>query len=144
MAVYPARMAPIGLKLGQTAFQVIPDILFFDVKNRKIFAVFGLDHVCPGQDTCILARTHVSWLRHMCVSWPGQILCPGQEPGHMCPGQDTCVLARAQICPGHPLHMYGIPFKIPYTDKGPGPSPDTPTGLPLVRQEPLQRLQVPE
>ena len=71
--IYPPRMAPIGLKLGQNAFQMIPDILFFDVKNRKKFAVFGLDHVCPGQDT------YVSW------------------PEHMCPGQNTCVLARTHV-----------------------------------------------
>ena len=107
-------MAPIGLKLGQNAFQVIPDILFFDVKIRKCFALFGLDHVCPGQDTCILVRTHI-------MSWPG----------HMYPGQDTRVLGQE-----NPLHKNGyflkIPhresptyvrdsLKIPYTDKGPGP-----------------------
>ena len=34
-AVYPPRMAPIGLKLGQNAFQTIPDVSFFDVK--KVF-----------------------------------------------------------------------------------------------------------
>ena len=32
-AVYPPRMAPIGLKLWENAFQVIPDIWFFDAKN---------------------------------------------------------------------------------------------------------------
>ena len=46
--VYPPRMAPIGEKLGQNAFQVIPDISFFDVENRKnsVVLVYG-----PGQDT---------------------------------------------------------------------------------------------
>ena len=29
-AVYPPRMAPIGSKLCQNAFQVIPDVSFFD------------------------------------------------------------------------------------------------------------------
>ena len=30
-AIYPSNMAPIGLKLGQNAFQTIPDIFsFFD------------------------------------------------------------------------------------------------------------------
>jgi len=32
-AVYPLRMAPIGLKLWENAFQVIPDISFFDAQN---------------------------------------------------------------------------------------------------------------
>ena len=32
-AVYPPRMAPIGLKLRENAFQVIPDISFFDGTN---------------------------------------------------------------------------------------------------------------
>ena len=34
-AVYPSRMAPIGAKLGQNAFQTIPDISFFDAENQK-------------------------------------------------------------------------------------------------------------
>ena len=34
-AVYLSRMAPIGAKLGQNAFQTIPDISFFDAKNQK-------------------------------------------------------------------------------------------------------------
>ena len=32
-ALYPPRMAPIGLKLQENAFQVIPDISFFDGTN---------------------------------------------------------------------------------------------------------------
>ena len=32
-AVYPPKMAPIGVKLRENAFQVIPDISFFDQKN---------------------------------------------------------------------------------------------------------------
>ena len=75
-------MAPIGPKLGQNPFQVIPELSLFDVEDRKIFGFFGLDHfvlawthvswpghMCPSQDTCVLARTHVSWPRYMC---PGQ------------------------------------------------------------------------
>ena len=34
-AVYPSRMAPIGAKLCQNAFQVIPDVSFFDAGNKK-------------------------------------------------------------------------------------------------------------
>ena len=33
-AVYPPRMAPIGLKLWENAFQVIPDISFFDAHKH--------------------------------------------------------------------------------------------------------------
>ena len=33
-AVYPPRMAPIGLKLGENTFQTIPDVSFFDVKKN--------------------------------------------------------------------------------------------------------------
>ena len=49
-------MAPIDLKLGQNAFQVIPELLLFDVEDRKIFGFFGHDHF-------VLARTHVSWVK---------------------------------------------------------------------------------
>ena len=46
-------MAPIGLNLGQNAFQVIPVISFFDVENRKnsVVSVFR-----PGQDTRVLGQ----------------------------------------------------------------------------------------
>ena len=59
-------MAPIDLKLGQNAFQVIPELSLFDVEDRNNFRFFGLDHF-------VLARSHVSWL------------------GHMCPGQDAVI-----------------------------------------------------
>ena len=36
-------MAPIDLKLGQKAFQVIPKLSFFDVENRRIFRFVSLD-----------------------------------------------------------------------------------------------------
>ena len=65
-------MAPIDLKLGQNAFQVIPELSLFDVEDRKNFEFFGSDHL-------VLAGTHVSW------------------PGHMCPGPDTCVLAQTHV-----------------------------------------------
>ena len=55
-------MAPIDLKLGQNAFQVIPELSFFDIEDGKIFGFFGLDQF-------VLAATHVSWPRHM---RPGQ------------------------------------------------------------------------
>ena len=52
-------MAPIDLRLGQNAFQVIPELSLFDIEDGKIFGFFGLDQF-------VLAGTHVSWPRHMC------------------------------------------------------------------------------
>ena len=69
-------MAPIDLRLGQNAFQVIPELSLFDIEDGKIFGFFGLDQF-------VLAGTHVSWPRHMCFG-----------PRHMCLGHDTCVLAQ--------------------------------------------------
>ena len=34
MVVYPPRMAPFGLKLWENAFQMIPNISFFDVEKN--------------------------------------------------------------------------------------------------------------
>ena len=34
MAVYPPSMAPFGLKLWENAFQMIPNISFFDVEKK--------------------------------------------------------------------------------------------------------------
>ena len=36
-AVYPPRMAPIWLKLGQNTFQTIPDVSYFDIE--KLFTL---------------------------------------------------------------------------------------------------------
>ena len=33
--IYPPRIAPMGLKLGQNVFQMIPDISFFDSRKNK-------------------------------------------------------------------------------------------------------------
>ena len=72
-------MAPFGLKLWENAFQMIPDISFFDVKKiakmvDKFFfgtyVVLAERHICPGY------RTYLYWL------------------------EDTSVLARGHICPG--------------------------------------------
>ena len=78
-------MAPIDLKLGQNAFQVIPELSLFDVEDRKIFGFFGVNYF-------VLAGTHASWPGYM---FPGpRHMCPG--PRRMCLGQDTmsCVLAK--------------------------------------------------
>ena len=95
-------MAPIDLKLGQNAFQAIPELSLFDVEDRKIFGFFGLDHV-------VLARTHASWPEH---------LCPGQDnvlakthvfwPKHMSLDQDSRVPAPPKnflLGQGGPLHV---------------------------------------
>ena len=47
-------MAAIDFKLGQNAFQVIPEFSLFDVEDRKKFRFLGLNHV-------VFAGTHVSW-----------------------------------------------------------------------------------
>ena len=49
-------MAPIDLRLGQNAFQVIPELSLFDIEDGKIFGFFGLDQF-------VLAETHVSWAK---------------------------------------------------------------------------------
>ena len=73
-------MAPIDLKLGQNAFQVIPELSLFDVKDRKTFGFFGLNYF-------VLAGTHVSWAKTH-VSWPKTHV---SWPGHTWPGQDEVI-----------------------------------------------------
>ena len=54
MGVYPSRMAPIGTKLWENAFQTIPDIAFFDINQKKsdVFFFFAktkkYDFVCSN------------------------------------------------------------------------------------------------
>ena len=76
-------MAPIDLRLGQNAFQVMPELSLFDIEDGKIFGFFGLDQFVLAETHVSWAKTHVSWPRHMCLG-----------PKHMCLGQDTCVPAR--------------------------------------------------
>ena len=63
-------MAPIDLRLGQNAFQVIPELSFFDIEDGKIFGFFGLDqfvlagtHVSRARTHVPCATTHVSWAK---------------------------------------------------------------------------------
>ena len=42
-------MAPIDLKLGQNAFQVIPELSLFDDFSVTIIVSWP-GHMCPGQD----------------------------------------------------------------------------------------------
>ena len=94
-------MAPIDLRLGQNAFQVIPELSLFDVEDRKIFGFFGHDHF-------VLARTHVSWLKTYVswpkthVSWPTAYM-PWPKTHVSWPGYDV-------MCPSqnNPLHEKGI------------------------------------
>ena len=39
-AVYPSNMAPIGAKLCQNAFQMIPDISFLDAEKHGLAILF--------------------------------------------------------------------------------------------------------
>ena len=54
-------MAPIDLRLGQNAFQVIPELSLFDIEDGKIFGFFGLDQFVLAGTHVSLAKTHVSW-----------------------------------------------------------------------------------
>ena len=68
-------MAPIDLKLGQNAFQVIPELSLFDIEDGFFFGFFGLDQFFLAATHVSWAKTHVSWAtRHECwakthVSW---------------------------------------------------------------------------
>ena len=53
-------MAPIDLKLGQNAFQAIPELSFFDVEDRKKIGFFGLDLFVLAGSHVSRAKTHVS------------------------------------------------------------------------------------
>ena len=81
-------MAPIDLRLGQNAFQVIPELSLFDVEDGNIFGFFGLDQFVLGRDTCVLGQD-------TCVL-----------------GQDTCVLGtrlgQREMCLG-PRRMRPVP-----------------------------------
>ena len=72
-------MAPIDLRLGQNAFQVIPELSFFDIEDGKIFEFFGLDQFVLAGTHVSWAKTHVSWAKTH-VSWPGHdVMCPSQN-----------------------------------------------------------------
>ena len=77
------------MKLGQNAFQVIPELSLFDVEDEKSFGFFGLDHF-------VLAGSHVSWLGHMCLG--PRHMCRG--PRHMCLGPRHMCLGPRHMCPG--------------------------------------------
>ena len=57
-AVYLPRMAPIGLKLCQHAFQTIPDVSFVDDKKIKI-----LPNFCKFWTAVYLPRMAPIWLK---------------------------------------------------------------------------------
>ena len=83
-------MAPIDLRLGQNAFQVIPKLSFFDIEDGKIFGFFGLDHLSwpwTHVDTCVLVQDTCVVAHDTCVL--GQDTCVL--------GQNTCVLARTHV-----------------------------------------------
>ena len=53
----PPRMAPIGLKLWENAFQTIPDVSLFDVEKNCSTILFN-------KNLCFFLRFFVSWLDH--------------------------------------------------------------------------------
>ena len=79
-AVYPPRIAPIGLKLCQNAFQTIPDVSFFDAQNKIsakfsdrnfIFSLFWPGFCVYATHMCVVSihNTHVCcvYTQHTCV-----------------------------------------------------------------------------
>ena len=54
-AVYPSRMAPIGTKICQNAFQTIPDISFFNA-DKLVFAILfpKISSSIFFQESCVL------------------------------------------------------------------------------------------
>ena len=61
-AVYPPRMAPIGLKLCQNAFQTIPDISFFDVQKLFFVNLFQKTFGVPGRFFSMICSFWKSWI----------------------------------------------------------------------------------
>ena len=53
-------MAPIGAKLGQNAFQVIPELSFFDVEDQKKLGFFGLNHFVLAHTLCLIHNLYIS------------------------------------------------------------------------------------
>ena len=118
-AVYPPRMAPIGSKLCQNAFQVIPDVSFFDAgNNKKSKKMRTLKVRLPREDGSdwpetwpksvsgdpeislfdvedrkifgFFGRDHFVVARTH-VSWATTHVSWGLGPRHMCPHHETCV-----------------------------------------------------
>ena len=109
-------MAPIDLRLGQNAFQVIPELSLFDVEDQKTFRGAGAP-TSLGEDSLIsqsrspppnFSEKHfdfmlvVSFLdvedrKFFGFSGLDHFVLAGTHAswlGHMCLGQDTCVPAR--------------------------------------------------
>ena len=95
-AVYPPRMALIGSKLCQNAFQVIPDVSFFDAKNQK--KMRPLKVRLPPEDGSDWPET---WPKRVSGD-PRTFTFWRRRPKNFrifrsrsfCFGQDTCVLAQ--------------------------------------------------
>ena len=60
-AVYPPRMAPIGLKLCQNAFQTIPDVSFFDVKKNVFVKQIPKNFGIGGKFVFMICSFWESW-----------------------------------------------------------------------------------
>ena len=83
-AVYPPRMAPIGLKLRENAFQVIPDIWFFDTKNFFATKIFVRQNFSSTLRKCVSAK---------CLFWRS---CAGLDVTGRCASKIHCQTYRFQ------------------------------------------------
>ena len=77
-AVYPPNMAPIGAKLCQNAFQVIPDISFFDAKNKFSTKMFDKKNSRQHPEKffstkCLFWRSCAGL--HATIEWSSKIHC---------------------------------------------------------------------
>ena len=90
-------MALIGSKLCQNAFQVIPDVSFFDAGNKKkqkklrtLKVRLPLEDGSDRPETCLTSKTEKisDFSVAIILSWPGH-MCLG--PRHMCPGHDNMI-----------------------------------------------------
>ena len=65
-SVYPPRMAPIGLELGQNAFQTIPNISSFDLETQFCFWIVARSH----DDMIIWSYDHmIVWSYDDMIIW---------------------------------------------------------------------------
>ena len=62
-------MAPIDLRLGQNAFQVIPELSLCDIEDKTFFGFFGIDYFVLAETHVSWPETHGSWLTTQ-PSWP--------------------------------------------------------------------------
>ncbi len=82
-------MAPFDLRLWENAFQMIPDISFFDVESEQILLCLSPKF---GFDALVMSKTYASWPRHI------RVLAKRHDV--MCPSLRTHVSWLEDMCPG--------------------------------------------